>query len=391
MRILFICHRLPHPPNRGGKIRPYHMIRHLSGRHRVTVASLAASDEELREGEGLLRLGVEVIAELLPPATRWRHAVAALPTTTPSSAAYFWSPALRRRILDAAGTGFDVVMVHCAFVGPYAARVPARLRIMDFGDLDSAKWGSYARQRRLPLSLGYALEARKLRRLEARLASTFDRITVTTPGEGTTFATLGVNRPCRVIPNGVDTSYFQPRLDPGPAARTLVFLGRMDYFPNVDGIGWFVREVLPLVRRRAPDVELRIVGSSPVSAVRRLARDRGVTVTGSVPDVRPYMHDAALSIAPLRIARGTQNKILESMAMGLPVVATSAAAGGIQAQRGRHLLAADDPSAFADSVVALLQDQARRRDLVTAARRDVLAAHAWPASMQLLDDLIADV
>jgi polysaccharide biosynthesis protein PslH len=390
LRILFICHRLPYPPNRGGKIRPFHMIQHLSRNHAVTVASLAASDEELRQGAGLADLNVKVIAEVLPPVARWRQAVTALPTGAPSSAAYFWSARLRRRVLQAAGEGpFDLVMVHCAFVGPYADDIAAKLKILDFGDMDSAKWATYARHRGLPLSLGYALESRKLRRLEARLAARFDRITVTTRGEGDTFRALDVDRPFRVIPNGVDTSYFKPRPDPGPEGRTLVFLGRMDYFPNVDGVRWFVSDVWPRVQRQLPDARLRIVGSSPVAAIRRLADLPGVTVTGSVPDVRPHLQDAAVSLAPLRIARGTQNKILESMAMGLPVVATSAAAAGIQAQPGRHLLAADDATAFADCVVGLLTDQTRRQDLARTAQQEVLSAHDWSASMRLLDDVLA--
>jgi polysaccharide biosynthesis protein PslH len=391
MRVLFVCHRLPYPPNRGGKIRPFHMIQHLSQSHAVTVASLAASDEELRQGAGLADLGVKVIAEVLPPAARWRQAVASLPTASPSSAAYFWSSRLHRRILEAAGRGgFDLVMVHCAFVGRYVDGIPARLRILDFGDLDSAKWATYARHRRLPLSVGYALEARKLRRLEARLASTFDRITVTTAGEGNAFAALGVDRPFRVIPNGVDTSYFQPRPDPGADVHTLAFLGRMDYFPNVDGVRWFVGEVLPLIRRKVPDASLRIVGSSPVPSIQRLASHPGVTVTGTVPDVRAHLRDAAVSIAPLRIARGTQNKILESIAMGLPVVATSAAAMGIQAVPRRHLATADDAATFADCVVRLLQDQGGRQELAETARREVLTAHDWAVSMRILDTVVGD-
>jgi sugar transferase (PEP-CTERM/EpsH1 system associated) len=390
MKLLFICHRLPYPPNRGGKIRPFNMIRHLAQRHQVWVASLAGSAEELRDGQALREHGVELLAELVPPAVRWRQSVAALPTAQPSSAAYFWSPALRRRIEAASSqVGFDAVMVHCAFVGAYADGIPSRLRIMDFGDLDSAKWAAYAHHRPLPLSLGYALESRKLRRHEQRLAAAFNRVTVTTSGELDEFRRLGVDRPATVIPNGVDTRYFRDVVDQDGESATVVFLGRMDYFPNIDGVQFFVREVLPLVRQKVPHAEFRIVGSSPGPAIRRLARLPGITVTGTVPDVRPHLRDTAVSVAPLRIARGTQNKILESMAAGVPVVATTAAAKGIQAAGGRHLLVADDPNTFAEAVVALLQDRARRRDLVEAARREVLSAHDWPASMRILDSVLS--
>src|SRR5262245_52529151 len=227
MKLLFICHRLPYPPNRGGKIRPFNMIRHLAQHHQVWVASLAGSAEELRDGQALREHGVELLAELLPPAVRWRQTVAALPTTHPSSAAYFWSPALRRKVQEVSReVGFDAVMVHCAFVGAYADGIPSRLRVMDFGDLDSAKWAAYARHRKGPLALGYALEARKLRRHEQRLAAAFDRITVTTSGELDEFRRLGIDRPATVIPNGVDTRYFQDVVDQDGESATVVFLGR---------------------------------------------------------------------------------------------------------------------------------------------------------------------
>jgi sugar transferase (PEP-CTERM/EpsH1 system associated) len=365
------------------------MIRHLSQRHDVVVASLAASAEELQQGQRLRELGVELIAELLPPSTRWRQAVSALPTTQPSSAAYFWSSRLKRRVDTAAAhTGFDGIIVHCAFMGRYLEGLTSGFRLLDFGDIDSGKWSSYARHRAWPLSMGYALEAHKLSRHERMLADAVDRITVTTSGERDELRRIGSPRPATIVPNGVDVTYFQEAANRRVDTRALVFLGRMDYFPNIDGIHFFAHEIFPLVRRKLPDASLCVVGSNPVPSVRRLARLDGVTVTGSVPDVRPFLRDAVISVAPLRLARGTQNKILESMASGLPVVATSAAAKGIQATPGRHLLVGDDPTAFAEAVVALLEDAVRREDLVAAARREVLSAHDWSASMRILDAVI---
>jgi sugar transferase (PEP-CTERM/EpsH1 system associated) len=391
MRILFVCHRLPYPANRGGKIRPFNMIRHLSRNHSVTVASLAESEQELSEASGLRDHCTEVIAEVLPLSARRLQAAQALLTMRPSSVAYFRSPTLSQRIhVAATDTRFDLALVHCAFVAGYALGVRCGVRILDFGDLDSSKWFDYSRHRAFPLSLGYALEAKKLRSYERYLAQQSDYCTLTTEGEALEFRKLHVGVPFTVIPNGVDTAYFGQR----PLAHdsaSIVFLGRMDYFPNVQGVSDFVQKVFPLIRQSVPTAEFRIVGSNPTRAVQALARVPGVSVTGHVADVRHAVRDAAVSVAPLKIARGTQNKILESMAMGIPVVATAAAARGIRATPEEHLLVADEPAEFARRVIELIVCEPLRQKLGEAARQQVLQAHAWPRSMNLLETLIEDL
>jgi len=388
MRILFVCHRLPYPPNRGGKIRPFNFIRHLNKKREVVVASLAHTPEEFSEGAPLKEYCCEVIAEVVPEAVRWRRAFLALASAKPSSVAYFWSPRLARRIHQAAAQKpFDAVFVHCAFMGPYVEELSAGLRVLDFGDLDSGKWFDYARHRSFPLSWGYGMEARKLRRYERHLAQIFDRYVVTTRGELEEYKSLEGPKPATVIPNGVETSYFHRRAA-DPNSKLLVFLGRMDYYPNAEGVLYFTRDIFPLVRRAMPDAELRIVGSNPSAQIRNLARTPGITVTGHVPDVRSHVEAAAVSIVPLRIARGTQNKILECMAMGIPVVSTAQAAKGIQATAGQHLLVADTPQEFADQVLALLRDPTLRKQLADAAHEKVLAAQAWPNSLRILDRVL---
>ncbi len=391
MRILFICHRFPFPPNRGGKIRPFQMIRHLSQRHEVTVASLAFTQEELDAGAGLREHCSKIIAEILPNSSRWAQAVTALAGSTPSSVAYFRSNRLRARIEAAwQKKKFDAVMVHCAFVAQYTLGLTGGLRILDYGDMDSAKWMDYAEHRRFPLSLGYAIESRKLRRYERAMAERFNLITVTTQGEKEVFKTLGVPRPCTVVPNGVDGNFFQPAAMGGGSKPNIVFLGRMDYFPNIDGVLWFVREVYPIIRRATRSAELKIVGADPSGEVLRLRSIEGVTVTGFVKDVRPYLTEAAVAIAPLRIARGTQNKILECMAAGIPVVCTPQAAKGIQAVPGEHIVVADGPEDFSCSVLDLLNNRDRRVKVASAARVQVERAHSWPESMRILDSVLAE-
>ncbi|HEY3167286.1 MAG TPA: glycosyltransferase, partial [Candidatus Binatia bacterium] len=171
----------------------------------------------------------------------------------------------------------------------------------------------------------------------------------------------------------------------------IVFLGRMDYYPNVDGVLYFTNKILPLICARIPAIEFRIIGSNPAREVRRLAKIPGVIVTGHVPDVRPYLADAALSVAPLRMARGTQNKILESISMGLPVVATPQAAKGIQATSPAHLLVGNSPESFASAVINLLENPTMRACLSEAGRKGVADAHAWSASMNILDEILRTV
>ncbi len=389
MNILFVCHRLPFPPNRGGKIRPLHMIQHLSRKHSVVVASLAHTQQELEQRAGLKEHCAEVLAEVLPTSARWMQAGAALPTGTPSSVAYFHSARLRERVHQTwQRIKFDAVMVHCAFAAQYVLNLRGAFRILDFGDLDSGKWFDYVGFHAPPLSWGYHVEAKKLRRYEKKLAEQFDQCTVTTPGELEEFKSLGVAVPCRVIPNGVDVGYFHLRAQKHAGSSVIAFLGRMDYFPNVDGVVYFAHEVFPLIRRSVPRAELHIIGSNPTRAVRDLARLPGVTVTGEVPDVRPLLDEVDVGVAPLRIARGTQNKILQFMAMGIPVVATPQAAKGIQAIPGRDLLVAGDPEAFARHVVELIENEKLREGLIASGRRQVEAAHAWSLSMQILDRVL---
>src|SRR5262245_28437598 len=215
------------------------MIRHLAKSHAVTVATLAESRAELRDGQGLADHCSQVIVEMVAKAGRWYRAWKALFSGLPSSVAYFFSPELRKRVLSALQqTQFDAVFVHCAFMAQYVMDATVPLRVLDYGDLDSAKWAEYARCRPFPLSLGYKLEAVKMQNYERRVAGYFNRCTVTTPGELKEFEKLHTNVACSVIPNGVDGQYFRARASSGNPYE-IVFIGRMHYFPNIDGALYF--------------------------------------------------------------------------------------------------------------------------------------------------------
>jgi sugar transferase (PEP-CTERM/EpsH1 system associated) len=390
MRVLFVCHRVPFPPKRGGKIRPFNVIRHLHEQgHEVTVASLARSAAEAEEAGGLAAHCSDRIVEVVDDRVAWPRMVAWLPTTRPSSFGYFHSAQLRRRIADYWRTApADLVFVHCSSVAPYVADLDAAVKILDFGDMDSQKWREYSQHRPFPLSAGYWLEAVKLERTERVLAGKFDLATCTTRAEMESLRALGVSTPTDWFPNGVDADFFQPAPGGGYEADLVSFVGRMDYFPNQQAVLAFCAEVLPELQRRRPGLRFEVVGADPPPRIRELGALPGVTVTGSVPDVRPYVTRAALTVAPLTIARGTQNKILESMAMGVPVVCSRQAAGGVDAVPGEHLLSYDDREGLVEAVLRVVGSAQERGRLAQAGRARVLANHSWPSSMRRVDALI---
>ena len=390
MKILYVCHRFPYKPSRGGKIRPFNMIRHLSESHEVTVASLARSEEEAREGEGIASFCHGYLMDTVSSAGAVSRMLLGAPTPEPASMAYFHSPRLARLIREAlARTAFDLIFVHCSSVAHYVAEVTGIPKILDFGDMDSQKWLDYARVRPFPMSLVYRIEGLKLQRAEQQLARKFDLCTCTTRAEYETLLGFRTGTPAAWFPNGVDLEFFTPgaeAYDP----EEIVFVGRMDYFPNQQGVTEFCDEVLPLIRARRPAARFSIVGAKPSAEILELGKRPGVTVTGTVPDVRPFVTKAAVAVAPLRIARGTQNKILESLAMGVPVVSSTTAAKGIDAVVGEHFLAAESPEDFAAQALSLMDDAEARDRLARAGRARMESHHNWPASMRRLDAIIED-
>ena len=391
MRILFLCHRLPYPPKRGGKIRPFNMIRHMSRRHEVTVATVARSAAEVAEGQDLRKYCHELHVGQIPTYAGWGRFGLYTATTYPATFGYFYSPALDRTVQTLLATrDFEAIFVHCSSMGPYVARHRGCRKILDYGDADSEKWLEYARASRFPLSLGFALEGRKVRRYERWLAEGFDACSVNAPREREVLGQY-VDKPIYVFPNGVDLDYFRPQREGGPASPArVVFTGNMSYKPNVEAVGDFVSRILPRVWARRPETEFYIVGMDPSPAVRRLADGRRIVVTGRVDDVRPYFDAATVAVAPLRIARGLQNKVLEAMAMRVPVVASPAAFNGINAEAGRDVLVADDPESFSRGVVSLLDDPLFRDRHAAAARTCVERNHDWARILNGLERLVTE-
>ncbi len=388
MRVMLVCHRFPYPPSSGAKIRSYHILKHLAREHEVTVAAPYRSAEEREEGKGLRDECHRIIAEEIHPIAAQLRMALDLPTRTPSSMGFFRSPRLARRIREElAARTYDLILAHSSSVAPYVADVRGPTKVLDFSDMDSQKWLAYAKVRPFPLSVGYGIEGRKLRRAEEELARQFDACTCATRAETETLLSYGAGVPADWFPNGVDVDFFRPSGQPYDP-DTICFVGRMDYFPNGACMVDFCARTLPLLRAKRPLIRLLIVGAAPSPAVRRLAAIPGVTVTGAVEDVRPYVARAAASVAPLAIARGTQNKILESLSMGVPVVSSDVAAGGVDCVAGEHLLVASTPLGYAEHLLRLLDDRAERRRLAEAGRARMLSHHTWAGAMRRLGTIL---
>lgn len=388
MRVLYVSHRFPFPPSAGSTVRAFNVIRHLSRDHEVVVAAPVRSAAEAEAGRGIAPHCAEFMMGRIVEPAAWARMIARLPTPAPSSMGYFYSAALQRQIRERLRReAFDLIIVHSSSVAPYVAAVRGVPKILDFVDMDSQKWLIYRRFKPFPLSLGYWLEGMKLAAAEKALAGQFDLCTCATAAETQTLHDFGVTTPSDWFSNGVDLEFFQPTAEPyDPDA--ISFVGRMDYFPNQQAMQVFCDAVFPLVRRRRPTATLAIIGAEPSAEVRRLGEREGITVTGTVPDVRDHVRRSAVNVAPLTIARGTQNKILEAMAMGVPVVTSPLAARGVDAAVGEHLLVGQSPEDYADKILGLMGDAAARQALAAAARARVESHHSWAGSMVRFDGLV---
>jgi sugar transferase (PEP-CTERM/EpsH1 system associated) len=364
------------------------MIRHLGQSHEVHVISLARSSEEAKAGERLSEYCRHSAVGIVSDPIQTLRMIARLPTPIPSTLGYFHSPHVARLVKEKLNRiDFDLIVVHSSGMAQYVEHVEGIRKLIDFCDMDSQKWLEYGVRKSLPLSLGYWLEGRKLELEEKRMARRFDLCTVATPAE---LATLDGYRTGAVtdwFPNGVDVEYFAPQRE-NYERETITFVGRMDYYPNEECMVRFCEQTLPLLRAQHPRLRLQIVGADPSRRVRRLGQASGVIVTGSVPDVRPYLNRSALAIAPLDIARGTQNKILEAMASGVPVIASRKAAAGVDAVEGEHFLVAETPDEYASAIGRVLSHPEERRLLSAAGRERVLHSHRWESSMRRMDRII---
>jgi sugar transferase (PEP-CTERM/EpsH1 system associated) len=389
--VLYITQRVPYPPDKGDRIRCFHLLEFLRGRADVHLACLA--DEPVPEAavaalrERTARLAILPVGGAL----RWGRALWSLARGRTVSEGAFAVPALRRAVALWAGeTRYHAALASASSLAPYL-RHPAlagAARVIDLMDVDSQKWLDYAAARRGPKAWLYRLEGARLARLERDLAGWAKALTLVSEAEARLFRQSCPEAPVHAIKNGVDLDYFSPAGGEEEEEATCVFVGALDYFPNIDAAVWFCDAVWPEVLRGRPGAILRLVGRRPGSEVTALGRRPGVEVVGQVPDVRPQVRRATLSVVPLRIARGIQNKVLESLAMGKATVVSPQALAGVGARPAEHLAVAEAPAEWAAAILELFADRDRRRRLGAGGRAFVEEHHRWGRCLRPFADLL---
>ena len=387
MSILYIAHRMPWPPDRGDKIRSYHVLRWMAQRAPVHVAAFVDRLDDWQYVDALNEVAASTILE---PRARpmWKAGLRALVSRRPVSLAAFDSPTMRRKI-DRLVKRERIDTIHI-FSSQMAQYIPKHYRgrvVMDFGDADSVKFERYGAEGSGPMAWINRREGRLLAYYEADVAARADASLFVSEAEAALFRQRSGADRVMTVGNGIDLNRFDPDnpeiapLKNRPAGPLIVFTGQMDYRPNIEAVRSFAEAVMPMIRTEFPDANFAIVGRAPSPEVKALAKQPGIIVTGEVPDTRSWLAAADLVVAPLRIARGVQNKVLEAMAMARPVLASAAAFEGIEAEAGKHLMVADDAGGEAEMAAELLADPARRETLGSAARAHVAAHYRWDARL----------
>jgi sugar transferase (PEP-CTERM/EpsH1 system associated) len=400
MRILWLKSDLLLPLDKGGKLRTWHLLRQLARRHEITYVAFAPADEPAANLVGMREVAhrVETIprSDVRKRSLRfYTHAAMHVFRRLPYAIGRYRSSEYQARVEALLREQpFDVAV--CDFLLP-AVNLPQRLpcpSVLFTHNVEAEIWRRHAETcsgwaaRRL-----YAMQHRRMLRFERHALARFDAVLAVSDADRATLQRMysgSVRAPIHVIPTGVDTEFFTPAPS-APTSRSLVFTGSMDWLPNEDAMTFFGRDVLPLIRAEEPDVTVKIVGRAPTPPVVRLGREPGIHVTGRVDDVRPFMHDAAVYVVPLRIGGGTRLKIFEAMAMGKAVVSTRVGAEGLPVVDERHLVLADDPREFASAVVRLLRDVNARHALESAARALVVEHYDWEGVAGSLDAALTRV
>jgi len=468
MKLLYLSHRIPYPPNKGDKIRSFNEIKYLSQRHEIHLTCLADDPKDLKYKDDLKDYCKSTNVGLVNPKIVKLKSSFYLFSKKPLSIPYFYSKKLQQTIDHLLSTiDFDIIFCFSSPMAEYVFRSkvlspqslvhsqktrdrqpstkdhrlstidhrpstvndalssmdhrPSTMNfslstnnhrlstklIMDFVDVDSDKWTQYSKYARFPMSWIYGLEGQRLADYEKKVAEVFDHSIFVTDSEVKIFKNKNPHiKNITAISNGVDLDYFSPNylqqestigqrqstIDHRPTTidyrPTIVFTGAMNYFANVDGVVWFTKEILPLIRKEIPEIRFYIVGSNPTKEVLSLALNSSVTVTGYVPDTREYLNKATVVVVPLRIARGIQNKILEAMAMGIAVVATPQAFEGIEAKPGRDLVLGENAEEIAEGVIGLIKEGSLRKSIGDNARRIVEKNYCWAKNLEKLNSIL---
>ena len=393
LNIVIAAPRFPYPLDRGDRITVYNLLRFFSQRHTLSLLCFLEPDQDPTWVEKVKPFCAEVVTVPLSKPKAYANSLRGVFGKTPLQVRYYRDPAMTEA-MDAlvARQKPDLLYAHTIRMGQYTESFRDTLRVLALQISMTLNYRRLAEQAQSPLNkLLYGLEYRKLRSFEGPYAQKFDKVLLISPHDLKAIEHDPPVEKTFFSPHGVSFEHFMadPGIEKDP--RSIIFTGNMGYAPNVDAARYFYEDIFPLVRAKIPKVQWSVVGTEPAPEISKMAEDPAVTVTGRVPDLRDYMNRAQVAIDPLRVGAGLQNKVLEGMAMGLPMVVTSVANEGIQATHGENILVADDRATFAQHIVTLLEDAEKRVELGRAARASIVEQWSWEKHFKDLETMFAEL
>ncbi|HMW17881.1 MAG TPA: TIGR03087 family PEP-CTERM/XrtA system glycosyltransferase [Accumulibacter sp.] len=393
--LLYLVHRLPYPPNKGDKVRSFHLLKHLARKHRVYLGSFIDDPDDERHLSALSQYCVGMHVARLTPSLAKVASLKGLLSNQALTVPYYKNHGLQNWVnRTVEKEKIETAIIFSSAMAGYIQNLPKLRTLIDFVDVDSAKWTQYADNHRWPLSWLYRREGKKLLDFERKMAMRSEKSFFVTEKEADLFCGMAPECTGKVsaMSNGVDADFFSPEHDLvspyAPDEIPIVFTGAMDYWPNIDAVTWFDSEMRPKLMVKWPRIRFYIVGRNPSAAVQGLAKPDNTIVTGTVQDVRPYLRHAQVVVAPLRLARGIQNKILEAMAIGRPVVASQECATAIDVVAEKDLLVAKSTEEYISSVDTLLRSPNYAAAVGKSARQRVMAKYSWDAHLSTIDDYL---
>lgn len=397
MRILYLAHRIPYPPNKGDKLRAFNEIKFFAKHHTIDLFTLYDDPDDAKYINSLKEYCENVEAEFIHPSLKKIMSLLTLLSSEKSCTEYYFYSRKLHKILRqyVNKKNYDLAFLYCSSMYQY---IDSKWNIplaIDFVDVDSDKWIQYSKYASFPKNKIFETEGKKISILENRILKKADTSFIVTQKEADFLLRLNNDRKVYAVPNGIDFEFFNPDKvpdNPGLANQDyIVFTGAMDYFPNEDGVRYFYQNIFPAIKKEFPKIMFYIVGRNPGENVKQLSSDINVIVTGSVDDIRPYLKHAKLAVVPLRMARGIQNKILEAAAMRIPVVASPNAHEGLELVPGEEIIVKNDPAQFAESVIRLLKSADEQNKLAGNALKKLQEKYNWMKNLAIMERIITDI